>query len=45
MSNDLLLIITFVRKEDMELLKYFLQTKRDTFLGQNYMYRGEEDEN
>jgi len=43
MSDDLYLIISFVRKEDMRLLKYFLKTKSDTYLGQNYMYWGEED--
>lgn len=43
MSNDLYLLITMLRKEDMELRTYFHQCKNDTYFGQNYMYWGEED--
>lgn len=41
MSNDLWLLITIVRREDMDLLRFVHNTNRDTFLGQNYMYWNE----
>ena len=41
MNDDLFLLITIVRKEDMELLQYVYKTSLNTPLGQNYMYWGE----
>lgn len=43
MSDDLYLLITMVRKEDMYLMRYFHQCKKNTYFGQNYMYWGEKD--
>jgi hypothetical protein len=43
MNNDLWLLITIVRKEDMEMLRYVHNTNRDTYLGQNYQYWNETD--
>ncbi len=43
MSSDLWLLITMVRKEDMQLLRYVHQSNRDTNFGQNYMYWNEDD--
>ena len=43
MSSDLWLLITMVRKEDMQLLRYVHSTNRDTNFGQNYMYWNEDD--
>ena len=43
MSSDLWLLITMVRKEDMQLLRYVHPTNRDTKFGQNYMYWNEDD--
>ena len=43
MSDDLYLLITIVRKCDMEMLRYMHQCKTNDYLGQNYMYWNEED--
>ena len=43
MSSDLWLLITMVRKEDMQLLKYVHQSNRDTKFGQNYMFWNEDN--
>ena len=43
MSSDLWLLITIIRKEDMQLLRYVHHANRDTSLGQNYMYWNEDD--
>jgi len=43
MNDDLFLLITIVRKEDMELLRYVHSTKLNSELGQNYKYWCEED--
>ena len=43
MSSDLWLLITIIRKEDMQLLRYVHHTSRDTKLGQNYMYWNEDE--
>ena len=43
MSSDLWLLITMVRKEDMQLLRYVHQSNRDTNFGQNYMYWNEDN--
>lgn len=41
MNDDLYLLITIVRKEDMDLLKYVHKCKLNTEFGQNYMYWNE----
>ncbi len=43
MGSDLWLLITIVRKEDMEMLRYVHNTNRDTFLGQNFKYWNDEE--
>ena len=43
MSDDLYLLITIVRKCDMEMLRYMHQCKTHDYFGQNYMYWNEED--
>lgn len=43
MSSDLWLLITIIRKEDMQLLKYVHQSNRDTKFGQNYMFWNEDN--
>lgn len=43
MNSELWLLITIVRKEDMELLRYVHKTDRNCKLGQNYEYWGEDD--
>ena len=43
MSSDLWLLITIIRKEDMQLLRYVHHANRDTSLGRNYMYWNEDD--
>lgn len=43
MNSELWLLITIIRKEDMELLRYVHKTDRNTNLGQNYMYWREDD--
>ncbi len=43
MSDDLYLLITIVRKCDMEMLRYMHQCKTNDYFGQNYMYWNEED--
>ena len=43
MSDDLYLLITIVRKCDMQMLRYMYQCKTNDYLGRNYMYWNEED--
>ena len=43
MSSDLWLLITIIRKEDMQLLSYVYQSNRDTKFGQNYMFWNEDN--
>ena len=43
MSDDLYLLITIVRKCDMQMLRYMHQCKSSEYFGQNYMYWNEED--
>lgn len=43
MTDDLYLLITIVRKCDMQMLKYMHQCKTNDYFGQNYMYWNEED--
>ena len=43
MSSDLWLLITIIRKEDMQLLRYVHQSNRDTKFGQNYMFWNEDN--
>lgn len=43
MDSDLWLLITIVRKKDMDMLRYVHNINRDTFLGQNFKYWNEED--
>ena len=43
MTDDLYLLITIVRKCDMQMLRYMHQCKINEYLGQNYMYWNEED--
>ena len=43
MSDDLYLLITIVRKCDMQMLRYIHQCKANDYFGQNYMYWNEED--
>ena len=43
MNSDLYILVTWIRKEDMELLKTVIRLNRDTTLGQNYMYWNEEN--
>lgn len=41
MDNEIWLLITIVRKEDMDLLKYVYKASSDTYFGQTYRYWGE----
>lgn len=43
MNNDFVVLVSWIRKEDMELLKSAVTLNRDTKLGQNYMYWKEDD--
>ena len=43
MNDDLYLLITIVRKKDMDLLKYVYKCKLNTEFSQNYMYWNEPD--
>lgn len=43
MSSDLWLLITIIRKEDMQLLRYVHHANRDTKFGQNYMFWNEDN--
>jgi len=43
MTDDLYLLITIVRKCDMQMLRYMHQCKTNDYFGQNYMYWNEED--
>lgn len=43
MSDDLYLLITIVRKCDMDMLKYVHKCNSNDYFGQNYMYWNEED--
>lgn len=43
MSDDLYLLITIVRKCDMQMLRYMHQCKTNDYFGQYYMYWNEED--
>lgn len=43
MTDDLYLLITIVRKCDMQMLRYMHQCKTNGYFGQNYMYWNEED--
>ena len=43
MSDDLYLLITIVRKCDMEMLRYMHQCKTNDYFGKNYMYWNEKD--
>lgn len=38
MNSTFWIIISWVRKEDMQLLKSIAELNRDTMIGQNYMY-------
>ena len=43
MDSELWILITIVRMENMDMLKYVHRTSTDSFLGQNFMFWGEED--
>lgn len=43
MNSDLIVLVTWVRREDMQLLKSAVRLNRDTSLGQNYMFWKEAD--
>ena len=43
MSDDLYLLITIVRKCDMNMLRYAHKCKTNDYFGKNYMYWNEED--
>lgn len=43
MNNDLIVLVSWIRISDMQLLKSAVVLSRDTVLGQNYMYWNEED--
>lgn len=43
MNNDLIVLVSWIRISDMQLLKSAVVLNRDTKLGQNYMYWNEED--
>ena len=43
MSSELWILITLVRREDMDLLQYVHCLNVDTKFGQNYMYWREDD--
>lgn len=43
MTDDLYLLITIVRKCDMQMLRYMHKCKTNDHFGQNYMYWNEED--
>lgn len=43
MNSDFVVLVSWIRKEDMELLKSAVRLNRDTSLGQNYRYWKEDD--
>jgi len=43
MNNDLIVLVSWIRISDIQLLKSAVVLNRDTKLGQNYMYWNEED--
>ena len=43
MNSELCVLVQWVRREDMILLKSVVRLNRDTKLGQNYMYWKEDD--
>lgn len=43
MTDDLYLLITIVRKCDMQMLRYMHKCKNNDYFGKNYMYWNEED--
>ena len=38
MSSEFYILVTWLRKEDMQLMKSVIHMNRDTSFGQNYMY-------
>ena len=43
MDSNFVVLVSWIRKEDMELLKSAVRLNRDSSLGQNYMYWKEDD--
>ncbi len=43
MNSEFYVLVTWVRKEDMQLTKSVMQLSRDTELGQGYEYWGEDN--
>ena len=43
MNSDLIVLVSWIKISDMQILKSAVILNRDTELGQNYMYWNEED--